>query len=207
MLPILKIKGMLKLKALALATYAAWSQVKITRQKDGIKINNIEIKDETLDKLRDMIPKNASLAPEKDLRLLVKRPDKTLPMFYRPYPEDAGRDVYALKDTWLLPFQTKKVSINLQTAIPEGLYIRLSGRSGLASKGFLVHPGTIDAGYRGIYNVIATNLSILPRKIKKGDRVGQILIHLVVDVSDIVEVEELPPSQRGEKGLGHSKGF
>lgn len=89
--------------------------------------------------------------------------------------QDAGYDLYALEDTWLAPFQTKSLKTNAHIHIPTGHLGRVTCRSGHAKRGWLTHPGTVDSGYTGNIGVIQTNLSLLPRKIKRGERVAQLI--------------------------------
>ena len=77
-------------------------------------------------------------------------------------------------------------------------------RSGLAAKSgitVLNTPGTIDADYRGEIKVILINHSKEKFKIKKGDRVAQLIVCPIIK-SEFVEVEELPNTLRGEGGFG-----
>lgn len=104
------------------------------------------------------------------------RPDKEMDAYLNKRPgKDAGYDVYALHDMWFFPFQTKTIETNSHFHIPEGHFGRITCRSGHAKRGWLTHSGTIDRGYTGNIGVTQTNLSLLPRKIKKGERIGQII--------------------------------
>ena len=65
-------------------------------------------------------------------------------------------------------------------------------------------PGLIDSGYRGELKVLLVNLDPSePFKITRGDRIAQLVIQRVEHCS-FVEVDELPPSERGEGGFGSS---
>jgi dUTP pyrophosphatase len=77
-------------------------------------------------------------------------------------------------------------------------------RSGLARRhGVTVAnaPGTIDAGYRGEVQVLLVNLGSDPVTLRRGDRVAQLLLQRV-GRAEIVEVEELDGTSRGERGFG-----
>jgi dUTP pyrophosphatase len=64
-------------------------------------------------------------------------------------------------------------------------------------------PGTIDADYRGEVKVALINLGSEPVTISRGDRLAQLVI-APVSRADLIEVDELPESQRGEGGFGHT---
>lgn len=53
--------------------------------------------------------------------------------------------------------------------------IQLRGRSGLASKGILVHVGTIDQTYHEEIKVVMFNLSGKPYRISPGDKIAQLV--------------------------------
>ncbi len=64
-------------------------------------------------------------------------------------------------------------------------------------------PGTIDADYRGEVRVIVINLGADPLTIRPGDRIAQLVFAPVVRM-EIVEVDRLDESARGEGGFGHT---
>ncbi len=122
---------------------------------------------------------------------------------YKPFKDDAGYDLYAIKNVRFAPYQTKAVEVNMATSMDTRYYAEITGRSGMSSKGWLVHIGTVDPGYRGTYRVIMTNLSMRPRTIKKSTRIAQMIIRPRVE-ANFIRVDDLDPSERGSKGLGDS---
>jgi dUTP pyrophosphatase len=109
-------------------------------------------------------------------------------------------------------------SITLQslerTLIPTGLFIELPNgyeaqirpRSGLAIKQGITclnTPGTIDSDYRGELKVILINLSNEPQLVSHGDRIAQMVISSV-DKANLILVQEINSTQRGEGGFGHT---
>lgn len=127
--------------------------------------------------------------------------DENISAFNKAHPHDAGYDMFALNDTVIWPLQTKKISVNIRVCIPPGRCALLTGRSGYNAKGLICHLGTIDAGYTGIINAVITNLNWLPKKIRRGDRVGQLVIIKPHDV-DWIRCFRFPETERGENGLG-----
>ena len=77
-------------------------------------------------------------------------------------------------------------------------------RSGLAFKHGLTvlnSPGTIDADYRGEIMVLLVNLGSETFRVQRGDRIAQLVIAPVASV-EIVAVEELAETERGQGGFG-----
>ncbi|MBU0519915.1 dUTP diphosphatase [bacterium] len=104
------------------------------------------------------------------------------------------------------PGETTAVPTGIAIAIPDGWEAQVRPRSGLALKhsiGLLNSPGTIDADYRGEIRVIMTNFGKEPFCINSGDRIAQLVFNRVTQPV-WVEVEELPDTDRGEGGFGHT---
>ena len=94
--------------------------------------------------------------------------------------------------------------LGIASEIPNGYYVNLMPRSGLASKqNIVVIIGTIDAGYRNEWIAILHNFGITPQDINIGDRVCQMVVRKLENVV-IEETEELAESIRGMNGLGSS---
>ncbi|XP_016177828.2 deoxyuridine 5'-triphosphate nucleotidohydrolase, partial [Arachis ipaensis] len=94
------------------------------------------------------------------------------------------------------------VATDLSISIPEGTYARIAPRSGLALKHSIdVGAGVIDADYRGPVGVILFNHSDVDFEVKVGDRVAQLILEKIV-TPDVVEVEDLDSTVRGEGGFG-----
>lgn len=104
------------------------------------------------------------------------------------------------------PGQIVMVPTGLALAIPPGYEGQVRPRSGLAVKYGLTlvnTPGTIDCDYRGELKVIMINLGPNPVTLKRGDRLAQLII-APVSQAELIQVEELPATQRGEGGFGHT---
>jgi dUTP pyrophosphatase len=141
------------------------------------------------------------------VRLQVQRlrPDASLPD--RAYADDAGLDLVACERVLLAPGERAVVGTGLAVAIPEGYAGFVQPRSGLAAHhGITIvnSPGLIDAGYRGEILVILLNTD--PSKaltVEPGTRIAQLVL-LELPPVELVEVAELPPSERGPRGHGSS---
>lgn len=64
-----------------------------------------------------------------------------------------------------------------------------------------VGAGVIDADYRGPVGVILFNHSDVDFEVKRGDRIAQLIIEKIV-TPDVLEVESLDSTVRGEGGFG-----
>lgn len=141
----------------------------------------------------------------------------------------AGYDLYADEDAEIEPGQTKLISTGIAVEIPEGYFGGIYARSGLATKQGLRPAncvGVIDSDYRGtvcvalhndnkgyrmeevtdenyeyVRDVLIDNTYYSTKKIKKGDRIAQLIIQKFEPVT-FEEVDELSDTDRGEGGFG-----
>jgi dUTP pyrophosphatase len=104
----------------------------------------------------------------------------------------------------LAPGQRTLVPTGLALAIPAGYEGQVRPRSGLAAKHgvtVLNAPGTIDADYRGEVKVILANLGDAAFEIRRGERIAQLVVAPVTEVSFELR-ETLDATQRGAGGFG-----
>jgi dUTP pyrophosphatase len=116
----------------------------------------------------------------------------------------AGLDVVAAEELTLAPGQRHAVATGFAIAIPRGYEVQVRPRSGLALKygiTCLNTPGTIDEDYRGEVKVILANLGTEPFKVRRGERIAQ-LVPAVVTKAAFREMEILTETDRGAGGFG-----
>ncbi|MCX7831767.1 MAG: dUTP diphosphatase [Actinobacteria bacterium] len=139
------------------------------------------------------------------ITLRIKRLDKSIPLPGYAHPGDAGLDLYSAEDVVLLPLQRKLVSTGIKIEIPYGYAGFVQPKSGRAVKeglSIVNTPGLIDAGYRGEVKVILINLdSEKEIRIRKGEKIAQLVIQRV-EHAEVIEVDELTETSRGEGGFG-----
>lgn len=127
--------------------------------------------------------------------------DATLPT--RNNPDDAGLDLYASEDKEIKDQCGEMIKTDIAIALPVNTVGMICDRSGMGKKGFKVHGGIVDVAYRGSVNVILWNHSGQTQTIKKGDRIGQLLV-IPLLFPEVKEVESLDETSRGDKGFGSS---
>ncbi|XP_010515014.1 PREDICTED: deoxyuridine 5'-triphosphate nucleotidohydrolase [Camelina sativa] len=114
----------------------------------------------------------------------------------------AGYDLSSAADSKVPARGKALIPTDLSIAVPEGTYARIAPRSGLAWKHSIdVGAGVIDADYRGPVGVILFNHSDVEFDVKLGDRIAQLIIEKIV-TPDVVEVQDLDDTVRGEGGFG-----
>ena len=125
----------------------------------------------------------------------------------RAYAGDAGLDLSACERVELAPGERALVGTGLAVAIPEGYAGFVQPRSGLAARHGLTvvnSPGLVDSGYRGELRVVLLNTDAQqPFLVEPGMRIAQLVV-LPIPELELVEVEELPASERGVRGFGSS---
>ena len=139
------------------------------------------------------------------IELPIRRlhPDAVLPG--RAYAGDAGFDLASCERVELAPGERALVPTGLSVAIPDGYAGFVQPRSGLASKygiSIVNTPGLVDSGYRGELKVALINTDKQELfVVEPGMRIAQLVVLPVPKVA-LVEVDELPESERGIRGFG-----
>jgi dUTP pyrophosphatase len=142
------------------------------------------------------------------VEIMLKRLDPELPLPRHAHPGDAGVDLHARHELTLDPGARASVPTGIAVAIPEGHVGLVAPRSGLAIRhgiGVVNAPGIVDSGYRGEIKVILVNHGSEPVRLERGDRIAQLIVVAVATV-EMIEVGELPSSDRGAGGFGSTGG-
>lgn len=133
------------------------------------------------------------------------RPDAVLPQ--RAYGGDAGLDLAACERVELGPGERATIPTGLAVAIPAGYAGFVQPRSGIAMRNGITivnSPGLVDSGYRGELQVVLLNTDARePFVVEPGMRIAQLVVVPIPDV-ELVELDELPESERGVRGFGSS---
>lgn len=164
------------------------------------------------------LPMDVSCNP---LDLKVKHLTGTAKLPCKAHKTDACFDIYAdlmsdpkyghpdyEKDSFCCigPHETKMIRTGLAFEIPHGYWMAIFARSGLASKqGLRPAQGVpvVDEPYRGEVMIPIHNDSEEMRVIHHGDRICQFTL-LPYFNTNLIEVDELSETDRGEGGFGSS---
>lgn len=103
------------------------------------------------------------------------------------------------------PGDRRLVPTDIKLEIPEGYWASIEARSSTSKQSLIVPKGVIDEGYRGELFAQIINVGRAPVVIRHGDRLIQLIMHeRVIKDFDVIEVDELSESERGETGFGSS---
>ncbi len=137
--------------------------------------------------------------------LRVRRLDPAAKLPVRAHQDDAGYDLFALEPASLAPGERAQVRTGIAIELPlrhAGLVVPRSGLAARNGISVVNAPGLIDAGYRGEIHVLLLNTDRSSTfEIAAGDRIAQLVVVQAAD-PDVVEVDELGATRRGEGGFG-----
>lgn len=148
-------------------------------------------------------------------KLLVKKLSENATIPTKEYDKAAGFDLYSAEDCVIpaacMGYQfchetkvTNLVKTDLSIRVPDGTYGRIAPRSGLAVKNKITTgAGVIDQSYTGNVGVVLFNFGNDDFSVKKGDRIAQLILEKI-SYERLEVVDELPNTERGEKGFGSS---
>ncbi|HEV3028759.1 MAG TPA: dUTP diphosphatase [Planctomycetota bacterium] len=145
-------------------------------------------------------------ALEVKIRRLPGNADLPLPSYQTK--DAVGMDVHAAvtSDLSIAPGEVVGIPCGFSMEVPPGYEAQVRPRSGLAAKNAISlanTPGTIDPDYRGEVKILLINHGKSPFVVTRGMRIAQMLVLPVPRVA-WVEVEELPSTERGAGGFGHT---
>ena len=121
--------------------------------------------------------------------------------------QSAGIDLYAAIEEPITidPGCSALIKTGIKIALPEGFEAQIRPRSGMALKyavTVLNSPGTIDADYRGEIMVILINHGKGSFRVQRGDRIAQMIISRVYQIT-WEQVEHFrSDTDRGDGGFG-----
>jgi dUTP pyrophosphatase len=138
------------------------------------------------------------------LKLKIKLLDQKASMPRFAHPGDAGLDLFSIERKEINPGESGLIRTGIAVELPENTEAQVRPRSGLALNHqvtLLNSPGTIDYGYRGEIKVIMINHGKATFIVEEGMKIAQMVIKPVLAV-DVVRVDELSETGRGEGGFG-----
>ena len=134
--------------------------------------------------------------------------EKDLPVPRRSKKGDAGFDLYCAEEKTLAPDEEAWICQGIRVKVPYGSVGMVFPRSSANKVGLHVKIGTIDAGYTGRMYAGVVNHAKVPVTIKRGDRICQLVPLALFPLMDesMMEVEEMPNTERGDSGFGSTGG-
>lgn len=135
---------------------------------------------------------------------LLPNYDKSWGVPAKATPNDAGIDLRAAttdKFTLIDVGDIALIPLGIKSEMDAGMEVQLRARSGRALREGLAlvnGVGTIDAGYRGEWGAIVTNLGDKPICIERGDKIVQAVPQLLPNID--IEIGEV--SDEGNRGGG-----
>lgn len=115
---------------------------------------------------------------------------------------DVGYDIRCSESTVLRVTESiQRIKTGVSVKLPNGFWAEIRSRSSTTKNGIFVVSNTIDNGYIGELFVDVVNTSGREIEIEVGDRVAQ-LVMFKSYCPEIMLVEALPSTERGETGFG-----
>ncbi len=118
--------------------------------------------------------------------------------------DDAGFDLYAIKDTLIKTGEWILIPTGLAMEIPEGYVGLIWDKGSVSTKyGIKTIGGVIDSGYRGELRIAVVNLKDKEYLFEKGHKIAQMIIQKK-ETAKFEEVDELSETERGHGSFGSS---
>ena len=123
----------------------------------------------------------------------------------RAHDDDAGLDLFAPEGSTQRLWGGTRMLIDtgVHVAIPRGHVGKIESKSSFIVQHGILTAGTIDSGYTGSIKVMLFNLSGESVLIMSGMKIAQLVIYPII-TPDVDIVNELPQTERGDKGFGSS---
>lgn len=122
---------------------------------------------------------------------------------HKAHATDAGFDLAIPAEQTLEPHGQIIIDLEFALEIPPGWYGQVLGRSSVFQRGMSIHPGVIDADYRGSIRLLIRNERPVPQHLERGERLAQLMFLPVPDVSlTPVAPKVLSVTPRGHGGIG-----
>ena len=118
----------------------------------------------------------------------------------RAHEDDAGLDLYSKENQIVSAKEAAYFDTGVHIEIPKGFVGMLKSKSGLNVTYGIVSEGVIDAGYTGSIVVKLYNHSGYDYRVKRGDKISQLVI-LPIITPELEEVKELEQTSRGSGGF------
>ena len=119
----------------------------------------------------------------------------------RAHADDAGLDLFSREDITIPPGGAGVFDTGVHIALPADTVGLLMSKSGLNVVCGLTSEGVIDEGYTGSIVVKLYNHSKVTHRIKKGQKISQLLV-VPIYKPELELATSLVPTERGDNGFG-----
>lgn len=149
------------------------------------------------------------------MRLFVKFLDNKCDQYYvkRNYDTDSGFDLYCIKETVVQPWEVETIESGIACRLfmrpyedttydPSGYYLYPRSSISKTPLVFANSVGIIDHGYTGQIMAKVRNLSNKPYVVSEGTSLFQLCSPNLKPFQEIVFVDELEKTERGDGGFG-----
>ena len=134
-----------------------------------------------------------------ELEIIAESPEL---MPTKKHETDACFDLKAAKDCVVPAVGSVVISTGLKMNVPEGYYVEIRARSGLAfNHGVTAFHGTIDCGYLDTVNVLLENNGLEPYHIKREDKIAQFRL-VKLEPTEITKVNSFGDTFNRGGGFG-----
>ncbi|MEI6308174.1 MAG: dUTP diphosphatase [bacterium] len=143
---------------------------------------------------------------EVEIQIRIEASARDLPIPNYMTPGSSGLDLLASESVMIGAGDWAKVCCGFSIAIPIGYEGQVRPRSGIALEygvTVLNAPGTIDADYRGLVQVILINHGTRNYQVERGARIAQLVISPVLHAL-LRTTESLEETERAQGGFGHT---
>lgn len=127
--------------------------------------------------------------------------DSTALMPKRGHATDAGLDLLSPIDVVVPAGGSAIIDTGVHIELPNGTAGFLKSKSGLNVKHGITSEGVIDVGYTGSIVCKIYNLSNDDYKVKRGDKITQLVI-VKIETPSLKVVDKFNETERGEGGFG-----
>lgn len=118
----------------------------------------------------------------------------------------AGFDLYSCEWAILSAGARSWINTGIGLVLPQDVYGRIAGRSGLAGNGIDAGAGVIDSDYRGAIKVLLINNTNEPFTVLPGDRIAQLILEKISSQEELEYIiKPIDITERGENGFGSTE--
>jgi dUTP pyrophosphatase len=122
---------------------------------------------------------------------------------------DVGYDLYACMNTEIniAPHDFADIPCGIAIKLPPNTWGMIHSRSSTFWKRrLIVHAGIIDNGYTGPLKIGVWNPTTIVRSVHPYESLAQLIILPITPLQEVIVVDELPATSRGDKGFGSTGG-